>query len=98
MEKLSKFWVVRTRIFTLKVGEDNFVVVAAGEQVVGAGGEADGADVRGVWLEALHAASAPDVVENARRVLVSRNQQPARGVNTYGGNRRALQKLQTSYK
>ena len=77
----------------LEVGEDEVVVVAGGEEIVGAGGEPDAPHVTGVDLELLDRPPASDVMEDHAGVLVTRHQQPPGGVDAargHGGPRGGL--------
>ena len=71
---------------TLEVGHHDLGVVGAGEQVVGAGGEAHRAHVAAVGAVGLHGAAPPDVVQHAGAVLLARGQETPAGVHRYRGN------------
>ena len=62
---------------SLEVSQDNVIVVAGGEEIVGTGGEPHTPHVTGVDLELLDRPPASDVVEDNTGVLVSRHQQPS---------------------
>lgn len=65
----------------MQIGENELIVVATGEQVVGGRREAYASDVSGVWFEALHGSAAPDVEEDAAAVLVTGNQETSRWID-----------------
>lgn len=71
---------------TLQVADDDFVVVGAGEEVMGAWREAHRADVATVGAVRLHHAGPSDVVQQAGAVLLPRGQQAAAGIHRHRGH------------
>lgn len=71
----------------MKVTDDNFVVVGAGEKVVGSGGEAHRADVTAVRAVRLNYAAPFDVVQHAGAVLLTRGEQAAAGIHRHRSDR-----------
>lgn len=67
--------------FTLKVADDDFVVVGAGEEMMGSRGEAHRSNVAAVGAVCLHDAAPFNVVQHAGAVLLTRGQQAAAGVH-----------------
>jgi len=61
----------------MQVGENNGVVIRAGKQVVGVDREANGSYFVGVRLKRLDDTTATHVPQHARRILMTRRQQPA---------------------
>lgn len=69
--------------YTLKVADDDFVVVGAGEEMMGSRREAHRANVAAVRAEGLNYATASDVVQHGGAVLLTGGQQAAAGVHGY---------------
>ena len=67
----------------MQVGEYDGVVVRSRQQIVGADGEARGANLVRVRLERLDDTAASHVPQHARGVLVTGGQQPAGRLNAY---------------
>lgn len=70
-------------IGTLKVADDDFVVVGTGEEMMGSRREAHRANVAAVGAEGLNYASASDVVQHAGAVLLTGGQQAAAWVHRH---------------
>lgn len=85
----------RLRQVALHVGEDDLVVVAAGEEVVGLAGEAQRPNVGAVRVEGLNDAATADVVQHTGGVLVTGDEQLPGGVDGHGGHCAAYKKDQT---
>ena len=68
----------------MQVSEDNGAVVRARQQVVGVDGEAHSSYLVGVRLECLDDATAADVPQHARGILVTGRQQSAGRLNAHG--------------
>jgi len=67
----------------VQVGEYNGVVVRSRQQIVGADGEARGANLVRMRLERLDDTAASHVPQHARGVLVTGGQQPAGRLNAH---------------
>jgi len=75
---------------TLQVGEHQLVVVSTGQQIIGARRESQRTHVGRVRLETLQAPGTPDVVQDARQVLVAADQQSPGRFHADGGHRWSL--------
>lgn len=73
--------------FTLKVTDNDLVVVRASEEMMGAGGEAHRSNVATVGAVRLHNAPPFNVVQHTGAVLLTRGQQAAAGVHRHRGHR-----------
>lgn len=80
-------WIYSFLFLTLKVADDDLVVVGASEEMMGSGGEAHRSDVATVGAVRLHDAPPFNVVQHAGAVLLARGQQAAAGVHRHRGHR-----------
>ena len=83
----------RRRQVALQVRQHDLVVVAGGQQVEGVRREPDRPYFAGMRPEKLDDSTSTDVVEDAGGVLVAGHQQPARGIDRAGRDRRAENKI-----
>ena len=72
---------------SLEVSQDDVIVVAGGEEIVGTGGEPHTPHITGVNLELLYWSPTSDIMQDHAGIFVSSHQQSAWGVNTAGGHR-----------
>lgn len=73
----------RNDMFTLKVADDDFVVIGTGEEMMGSRREAHRANVAAMGAEGLNYASPLDVIQHAGAVLLTGGQQAAAGVHRH---------------
>lgn len=73
-------------VATLKVTDDDFVIIRAGEEMMGSRGEAHRANVAAVWAICLDYAASSDVIQHAGAVLLTCGQQAAAGIHCHRGN------------
>ena len=72
---------------SLEVSQDNVIVVAGGEEIVGTGGEPHTPHITGVNLELLNWSPTSDIMQDHAGIFVSSHQQSAWGVDTTRGHR-----------